>query len=86
VQEQEELQDLMDKIIAGHSNYVLVNMIAKRVKALHLGDRALVDVETGTDPVDIAWEEIKQGKLVLVPKKQPRKRKEAAASEFDEEE
>jgi DNA-directed RNA polymerase omega subunit len=61
--------DLLEMAKRGEGKYFLVNVLAKRSKALHSGEKARVKVENGREPDNIAIEEISQDKLKVTPKK-----------------
>lgn len=44
----------------------LVNVISRRVRQLHSGQRPMVDVPSKTDPLDIALLEVAAGKLTVL--------------------
>ena len=49
--------------------YSLVNIIAKRARALNTGSKPLVELDHPTDPASVAIKEIMEDKLKTVPKK-----------------
>lgn len=56
-----------DLINSRRGSYLVVNAIAKRVRGLQLGERALAVSPDGTrDPVKIAQQEFLEGKLEIV--------------------
>ena len=61
----EELKDNFDKKIR---KYFLVNVIAKRARALIDGERPLVDIHENLRPSEIAIKEIREGKIKVLPK------------------
>jgi DNA-directed RNA polymerase subunit K/omega len=50
-----------------NGKYLLVNAIARRVRALQSGSKALVNRHT-SNPIDLALEELKQGKIQIIDK------------------
>ena len=82
----EKYEELMEDLKAGRANYLLINVLAKRIRALNEGDRPLVEMETGADPLEIVMEEIRQGKLTLIPRKPQGEKTAAEAPASDEEE
>lgn len=49
--------------------YSLVNVIAKRARALNTGSKAMVELDHPTDPTNVAIKEVMQDKIKAVPKK-----------------
>jgi DNA-directed RNA polymerase subunit K/omega len=62
-------RDLSEMVTKGEAKYFIVNVLAKRAKALHSGEKAQVKVEDGREPDNIAIEEVRQNKLKVLPKK-----------------
>lgn len=67
--EEEKLQK--PKVIkAGEPTYFVVNLVAKRAKQLVMQNSApQVNLPSYTNPVDVAMEELRQGKLLIRPRK-----------------
>ena len=49
--------------------YSLVNVIAKRARALNTGSKAMVELDHPTDPTNVAIKEVMEDKIKAVPKK-----------------
>jgi DNA-directed RNA polymerase subunit K/omega len=61
--------DLTEMTQQGGGKYFLVNVLAKRAKALDSGGKPLVKVENGCEVDNIAIEEVRRGKISVKPKK-----------------
>lgn len=62
----DNLDELIDEMKQGNAKYLLVNVIARRVRAYGRGDRPQVEGDPTMDPADIAIEELRRGKLKLL--------------------
>lgn len=49
--------------------YSLVNVIAKRARALNTGSKPMVELDHPTDPTNVAIKEVMEDKLKTIPKK-----------------
>ncbi len=61
----------MEAAKTGELNYLLVNLVSKRARALNSGEKPLVDIPTGTDLADQVLAELRADKLIL-GKKEPK--------------
>jgi len=62
-QKQFDATELIEKV---GGTFKLTSLIQKRLRELNAGDRPLVNVDT-KDPLKIVAEEIRQGKINLIP-------------------
>ncbi|MCX7013959.1 MAG: DNA-directed RNA polymerase subunit omega [Candidatus Sumerlaeota bacterium] len=81
----ERLDELMEDLKAGEANYLLINIISRRIRSLNEGEKPQVEIEAGADPINVAMEELRQGKLVLAPEEPKAEEEEAAKGESEEE-
>ena len=65
--------DLVKKYEDHTDKYLLVNVIAKRTRALVEGEMPVVDTNGHSRPSEIAEKELVAGKLNVKPKKTPNK-------------
>jgi len=61
----DNLDELIDEMKQGNAKYLLVNVVARRVRAYGRGERAQVESEFSADPAELAIEELRRGKLKL---------------------
>ena len=62
-------ENLLDMYKKGETRYLLINLAAKRIKKLLLGERPQIRVEGEDDMGNITLKEIMQGRLKMVPRK-----------------
>jgi DNA-directed RNA polymerase subunit K/omega len=60
-------QYIQDMIDTKRGKYLLVNAVARRVRALQSGSKVLVNRHS-SNPIDMALEELKQGKIQIIDK------------------
>lgn len=62
-------ENLLNMYEKGESKYLLINLAAKRIKKLLLGDRPQIRLEGEDDMGNVTLKEIEQGRLKVVPRK-----------------
>lgn len=82
----ENLEEALEEMKAGRANYLLINVVAKRVRSYNEGEKPLVEMEPGADASHLAVEELRRGKLILVSRKSKAEETAPASSAPDEEE
>jgi DNA-directed RNA polymerase subunit K/omega len=81
----DDLEEIDEELKKGHANYLLVNIISKRVRAFNMGEKPQVDLETDADPIDIALAELHQDKLLFAPEEpEPLEDEEGQGSDEEE--
>jgi len=66
-------ENLSDLVKSGRGRYLLVNVVRMRSRELFAGAKPLVKTPEGTDPGTIAFMEMTEGHLKVLPRKKPRK-------------
>lgn len=62
-------KNLPELLKSGEGKYLIVNVVAKRVRKLMRGDKPLVAAEGDEELPNIALKEIQQGKIKALPRR-----------------